>query len=1195
MVRLSRLRPPLGLAAAALLVVASAPVTATAQQQPAGHAGYCTDGLGVTVVVDFQDLGAFGGHDGELVVRCAPPAVPGQPFEGTGLDALKGAGIQVAGTDRWGEAFICRLQGRPAADEPIAIPGDPAYLEPCRDTPPAAAYWSYWHQGGGAEWDGWTYSSGGVTYRNAVPGGFEGWSFSHDATAETNPFPGVPAYALPAEATLTVTADADSVAPGAAQAVTVAGLAPYEQVSVDVDGAGVAPADAQAGADGAYRAEFAAAGTAGASTVTATGATAGRTGSTTFAVDEPGRAPEVTTHPADLTVAAGGAATFTAAAAGEPAPTVRWQSRAPGGEWADIAWATGTTYTVDGVTSAQNGARYRAVFTNASGEAATGAATLTVTWEENPYGPGGEAAASWLIGELDDGALPGPGFGYDWGLTIDALFALHAAGVGETAAEQITAAVETNVAEYAGPGWYPHPDTRIAGATAKVLVAAVVAESDWTRFGGRDVRQETLDLLVDDPGGVEHGRLKDHNPDYPLNDTSNIFGQSLAVIGLARSGGVPQEAVDFLLKQQCAEGWFRMFYNDGTTCDSGQSSPDRDGTAMAVQALMTARDAGVRGLDDDIDRALDWFEDVQGADGSFGGGVSTEAPNTNSTGLVAQALAADERDAAYEAAAAWVGGLQVTADNAAGSALLAEVGAIAYNPQSLADGLSGGMGLGRDQWRRATAQAIFALAPVSFADLGKDDLDPGPSPTPTPKPTPTPTRTSTPTPTPTDRPTPRPTPSDRPTPAPSPPPATDPPLPRPPAGAGPRPPAPGPQADGSGGGAGGPGGAAPAPSSTPSASPTPGASAADAAVAYLTGLLTGGTHVLTTVDGATYVDYALTADVALALLQAGAPDPAVTAFLLGPDAVAGYAHGEPYETAARYAGPLADLVLLAALTGADPHAAGGTDLAAELLALQDESGRFADVSGLGDHVGVEDQAMAVLALTAAGEQPAAAAGAEVLAAAQCVDGLFPERIPGEEGCAAGSPEVSGVVLQALNAAPGDGRVAQLTETRGAALTTAVRALAEACGADGAWVRDGDCSVPATGSAATGLLSAGMDVSATRLWLESVRSGDGGLPPRAGDPSDVAATARALPVLAGGSLLTLPSGLLRPAVERPAGQLDLAPAAAPASDDRSGDVVPVPGDGDDVPWPVAAGGGAALVVVGVLLGWLITTRRRGAAA
>jgi len=90
-------------------------------------------------------------------------------------------------------------------------------------------------------------------------------------------------------------------------------------------------------------------------------------------------APAITTNPSNLTVAAGGPATFTAAASGTPTPTVQWQVSASGGPFTNVSGATATTLSIAVTTGAMNGNKYQAVFTNAAGSATTTAATLTVT------------------------------------------------------------------------------------------------------------------------------------------------------------------------------------------------------------------------------------------------------------------------------------------------------------------------------------------------------------------------------------------------------------------------------------------------------------------------------------------------------------------------------------------------------------------------------------------------------------------------------------------------------------------------------------------------------------------------------------------------------------------------------------------------------------------------------------------------
>jgi hypothetical protein len=112
----------------------------------------CTSSTGVVVIVDFS-------HWGGTVERgCAP----GQPA--TGLDALHDAGFTTAGTAQYGNAFVCRIDSHPSPSE-----------QGCASTPPANAYWAYYH----ARWtdSGWTYNALGATSTHPAPGSIEAWAF----------------------------------------------------------------------------------------------------------------------------------------------------------------------------------------------------------------------------------------------------------------------------------------------------------------------------------------------------------------------------------------------------------------------------------------------------------------------------------------------------------------------------------------------------------------------------------------------------------------------------------------------------------------------------------------------------------------------------------------------------------------------------------------------------------------------------------------------------------------------------------------------------------------------------------------------------------------------------------------------------------------------------------------------------------
>jgi alpha-tubulin suppressor-like RCC1 family protein len=91
------------------------------------------------------------------------------------------------------------------------------------------------------------------------------------------------------------------------------------------------------------------------------------------------KAPAITKQPLSITVEEGQNAVFEAAASGNPAPTVKWQTSANGGaSWTTVTGATSTTLTIAAVKSSLSGHQYRAVFKSTLGEATSEAATLTV-------------------------------------------------------------------------------------------------------------------------------------------------------------------------------------------------------------------------------------------------------------------------------------------------------------------------------------------------------------------------------------------------------------------------------------------------------------------------------------------------------------------------------------------------------------------------------------------------------------------------------------------------------------------------------------------------------------------------------------------------------------------------------------------------------------------------------------------------
>jgi hypothetical protein len=151
----ARLRSLSRTAAAALIMAAGMTgiLAVAAPTAPAGAdpPGACTTTSGEIVVVDFAPWG------GSIERGCDPTLT-------TGLAALQTAGFTTAGDQHDGPAFICRID-----DDP------PASQDPCINTSPATAYWSYWHADAGQ--DVWSYSQlGAATYR-PPPGSVDAWVF----------------------------------------------------------------------------------------------------------------------------------------------------------------------------------------------------------------------------------------------------------------------------------------------------------------------------------------------------------------------------------------------------------------------------------------------------------------------------------------------------------------------------------------------------------------------------------------------------------------------------------------------------------------------------------------------------------------------------------------------------------------------------------------------------------------------------------------------------------------------------------------------------------------------------------------------------------------------------------------------------------------------------------------------------------
>ncbi|RLK58526.1 hypothetical protein [Actinokineospora cianjurensis] len=822
----------------------------------------------------------------------------------------------------------------------------------------------------------------------------------------------------------------------------------------------------------------------------------------------------------------------------------------------------------------------------------------------------------WLARQLAaDGTIENPLGGSlpDHGLMIDILLAGYASGNGALVEPIVTYLDDEKFANdyFTWDGLLPDMgyDAIIRGGqTAKTLVAAEVSGRNPRDFGGYDMVAETKASIA--RSGPHKGRISDYskNPEWSemVSNEANMFGQSLGVIGLAGVGENDQLAIDRLLTQQCSDGYFRIFFGviptaqtpeqdedvlpNGykfSTCDEGepydQSSPDGDTTGLALSALLAARHAGAPDLDDPIERAVAWLKQNQASSGGWSGGVGTETPNANSTGLITQALAdAGGADAEVAKGVRFLKSAQVTAADK-DTPIAGELGGIAYTPAGYDSARRNGIGSDLPTWIRASAQASLGLSQVGFYDLTKGNIpDGGEEPT-SPSTTPTPTSTTTPAPTTTpDVTTPNVTTTEQTTSTTVAPetrtetvtaaqrPRTR--TPRPVssrAGAQAPPPATAPRTDVIP--------VVPPPVETPASTP------AAKLAAFLAGRLVDGDHIEVNQDGRSFVDYDATADLVFGLRALGGQDDAVqqaTLFLLNADSVKAYAHGAPYEKAdAAYAEPLAKLQLLGRFLKADGGAPADvdktvSDLAISLNALREPDGTYVDTGAQGDASQSTERHVWVTLAAIADNDGTAALGA--LLGRQCRDGTFPVDLS-IQGCGSGDLAATAKAVVALNAAPHKAGTPNGTESTSAEPSTSPEStspestpsepssssVAPAGGAKGpaiptGWstkrldglvaaagalnakvtpegvVLDGNAGTDTVLSAvvASGRQAAGLDVKSTAATLGSLLHPDGGMPKLPDGESELVTSIAVAQGVAGTSWVGLDTAPIAPVLRLP---------------------------------------------------------------
>lgn len=123
---------------------------------------------GIRVVVDFATL------DEASIDQCVDAEE-----SMTALAALTAAGVSITGSDEAGDNWICRVDGRPAADEPLSTETQGPFNEDCSAYGSGWAFWAMFLNAG----DGWSTANEGVATQPVNPGEAVGivWQLTDDA------------------------------------------------------------------------------------------------------------------------------------------------------------------------------------------------------------------------------------------------------------------------------------------------------------------------------------------------------------------------------------------------------------------------------------------------------------------------------------------------------------------------------------------------------------------------------------------------------------------------------------------------------------------------------------------------------------------------------------------------------------------------------------------------------------------------------------------------------------------------------------------------------------------------------------------------------------------------------------------------------------------------------------------------------
>jgi glucose/arabinose dehydrogenase len=276
------------------------------------------------------------------------------------------------------------------------------------------------------------------------------------------------------------------------------------------------------------------------------------------------QAPEITSHPSDVTVSTGQPASFHVSASGTAPLSYQWQR-----DGGDIPGATASTYTLPSASLADDGAVFSAIVSNASGTATSNGATLHVTSNSLPTAAISEPANGTLYSAGDTIGYAGAGFDPEDGALPPSAFTWQIDFHHDTHAHPFLPATSGSTG-----GSFTIPDTGETATNVWYRIYLTVRDSGsltHTTFTDLVPRVATLNLATTPPG------LQVTLDGQPVATPASIA----SVVGMRRALGVvsPQSGGDTIYT---FESW-----SDGGAAAHTIATPAADTTYTATFTAST--------------------------------------------------------------------------------------------------------------------------------------------------------------------------------------------------------------------------------------------------------------------------------------------------------------------------------------------------------------------------------------------------------------------------------------------------------------------------------------------------------------------------------------------------------------------------------------------------------------------------------